>query len=249
MSGHLTIEMISKCFHLPICAAAKELEVCATILKKFCRSNGISRWPHRKFKSLQNMINAAQQQLRKTTDENEIQKLQSEIQAFEAKKQYLTQNPNISFQEIVSKNVLQSFSKAKLRSQISEYEEEACELLVNLSTDNYSAILAPYVIQKSLDSENSEEENPDAPSFYTHTSRVPLKKAILKVEREKQQKTNGCDQLFNLSTPQKLSIYHLIDASQFPSTDSSSNKRKFSEISDGDEEYNPQALKLQKYWV
>ena len=35
-------------FHLPINAAAKELGICPTVLKKICRRNGMRRWPHRK---------------------------------------------------------------------------------------------------------------------------------------------------------------------------------------------------------
>lgn len=47
------LETLSKYFHLPINDVAKELGVCATVLKKICRKNGIPRWPHRKvFKHL-----------------------------------------------------------------------------------------------------------------------------------------------------------------------------------------------------
>jgi hypothetical protein len=42
------LETLSKYFHLPINDVAKELGVCATVLKKICRKNGIPRWPHRK---------------------------------------------------------------------------------------------------------------------------------------------------------------------------------------------------------
>lgn len=38
-------------FHLPINAAAKELGICPTVLKKICRRNGMRRWPHRKVES------------------------------------------------------------------------------------------------------------------------------------------------------------------------------------------------------
>lgn len=48
----LTYEDLSRCFHLPINAAAKELGVCVTALKKQCRKHGVPRWPHRKLKSL-----------------------------------------------------------------------------------------------------------------------------------------------------------------------------------------------------
>ena len=47
-SKNISFDELSKYFHLPINQVAKELGVCATILKKLCRKNGIPRWPHRK---------------------------------------------------------------------------------------------------------------------------------------------------------------------------------------------------------
>lgn len=44
----MSLEHLSRYFHLPINDVAKELGVCATVLKKICRRNGIPRWPHRK---------------------------------------------------------------------------------------------------------------------------------------------------------------------------------------------------------
>ena len=42
------LEELSKYFHLPEKAVAKELGICLTSLKKLCRSYGITRWPFRK---------------------------------------------------------------------------------------------------------------------------------------------------------------------------------------------------------
>ena len=47
------LEELSKYFHLPEKAVAKELGICLTSLKKLCRSYGITRWPFRKLKSLE----------------------------------------------------------------------------------------------------------------------------------------------------------------------------------------------------
>lgn len=52
----LELEEIRKYFDLPITKAAKELNVGLTVLKKRCRELGIMRWPHRKIKSLQCLI-------------------------------------------------------------------------------------------------------------------------------------------------------------------------------------------------
>lgn len=47
-SSHIDYAVLQQHFHLPISQVAKELGVCATVLKKLCRQHGIPRWPHRK---------------------------------------------------------------------------------------------------------------------------------------------------------------------------------------------------------
>eukprot|EP00292_Cryptomonas_paramecium_P021814 CAMPEP_0113679964 /NCGR_PEP_ID=MMETSP0038_2-20120614/10984_1 /TAXON_ID=2898 /ORGANISM="Cryptomonas paramecium" /LENGTH=167 /DNA_ID=CAMNT_0000598149 /DNA_START=273 /DNA_END=772 /DNA_ORIENTATION=- /assembly_acc=CAM_ASM_000170 len=54
------LEELSKYFHLPEKAVAKELGICLTSLKKLCRSYGITRWPFRKLKSIQRSLAKAQ---------------------------------------------------------------------------------------------------------------------------------------------------------------------------------------------
>ncbi|KAL7108235.1 hypothetical protein ACP275_06G101300 [Erythranthe tilingii] len=55
-SSSLKLEEIKKHFHIPITKAAKELNVGLTVLKKRCRELNITRWPHRKIKSLKCLI-------------------------------------------------------------------------------------------------------------------------------------------------------------------------------------------------
>ncbi|XP_059288854.1 protein RKD3-like [Lycium ferocissimum] len=52
----LSREAISKYFYMPIIQAAKELNIGVTFLKIRCRDLGIRRWPHRKLRSLQALI-------------------------------------------------------------------------------------------------------------------------------------------------------------------------------------------------
>lgn len=52
----LEFDEIQKYFDVPITKAAKELKVGLTALKKRCRELNISRWPHRKIKSLTSLI-------------------------------------------------------------------------------------------------------------------------------------------------------------------------------------------------
>jgi hypothetical protein len=52
----LTFELVSRHFCMPIKQAVQELKVGVTMLKKRCRELGIARWPHRKVKSLNTLI-------------------------------------------------------------------------------------------------------------------------------------------------------------------------------------------------
>lgn len=52
----ITLHDLSQYFHMPITQASKELKVGLTVLKKRCREFGIPRWPHRKMKSLDSLI-------------------------------------------------------------------------------------------------------------------------------------------------------------------------------------------------
>ena len=49
----ITLEELSEHFHMPQKDVANKLGMCLTSLKKICRAHGISRWPHRKLKSLE----------------------------------------------------------------------------------------------------------------------------------------------------------------------------------------------------
>uniref|UniRef100_A0A6N2LPG1 RWP-RK domain-containing protein n=1 Tax=Salix viminalis TaxID=40686 RepID=A0A6N2LPG1_SALVM len=53
----LELEEIQKHFSMPITQAAREMKVGLTVLKKRCRELKIMRWPHRKIKSLNSLIN------------------------------------------------------------------------------------------------------------------------------------------------------------------------------------------------
>jgi hypothetical protein len=55
-----TIELVSRHFCMPIKQAAQEPKVGVTMLKKLCRELGIARWPHRKVKRLNTLIDNIQ---------------------------------------------------------------------------------------------------------------------------------------------------------------------------------------------
>ena len=45
-------------YHLPISAAARELDIGLTLLKKRCRELGLKRWPYRKLKSMDKLLHS-----------------------------------------------------------------------------------------------------------------------------------------------------------------------------------------------
>jgi len=107
-SKNISFDELSKYFHLPINQVAKELGVCATILKKICRRNGIPRWPHRKIKSLDKMISNLEVNLAKNPTERE--EINHEVELLKTKKLEIMKNPDI----LVSKSSSRGHSRGNL---------------------------------------------------------------------------------------------------------------------------------------
>eukprot|EP00292_Cryptomonas_paramecium_P021161 CAMPEP_0113698932 /NCGR_PEP_ID=MMETSP0038_2-20120614/23005_1 /TAXON_ID=2898 /ORGANISM="Cryptomonas paramecium" /LENGTH=167 /DNA_ID=CAMNT_0000622191 /DNA_START=187 /DNA_END=686 /DNA_ORIENTATION=- /assembly_acc=CAM_ASM_000170 len=63
LNREVKLDELSKYFHLPEKAVAKELGICLTSLKKLCRSYGITRWPFRKLKSLERTMKKVKTEL------------------------------------------------------------------------------------------------------------------------------------------------------------------------------------------
>ncbi|KAL5053378.1 hypothetical protein RYX36_034060 [Vicia faba] len=62
-AGKLTLTNLCDHFHLPIEEASERVELCPTVLKKTCRKAGLTRWPHRKVKSLLKQIALLESQM------------------------------------------------------------------------------------------------------------------------------------------------------------------------------------------
>ena len=103
----LSFVELSRVFHLPISEAAEKLGVCPTILKKNCRKNGINRWPYRKIKSIDSLIESLQQVL----DENggKVPNINMGMEDLMNKRKYLMENPNVSYKSVVPKYCINSF--------------------------------------------------------------------------------------------------------------------------------------------
>lgn len=92
VSQGIGFDELASYFHLPINQVSKELGVCATVLKKICRRNGIPRWPHRKIKSLDRMIKALENTVASSPDEQD--RINKEIAEMRNKKLSILRNPN-----------------------------------------------------------------------------------------------------------------------------------------------------------
>eukprot|EP00276_Gloeochaete_wittrockiana_P018738 CAMPEP_0184345124 /NCGR_PEP_ID=MMETSP1089-20130417/13571_1 /TAXON_ID=38269 ORGANISM="Gloeochaete wittrockiana, Strain SAG46.84" /NCGR_SAMPLE_ID=MMETSP1089 /ASSEMBLY_ACC=CAM_ASM_000445 /LENGTH=162 /DNA_ID=CAMNT_0026675301 /DNA_START=63 /DNA_END=548 /DNA_ORIENTATION=+ len=95
--GDLTLDDLSPFFHLPINEASKKLGICATVLKKICRKIGISRWPHRKFKSVDMLIEKVK--------EEGGDDVAAKLEYLEETREMLIRQPNLDFKSVVPKHI------------------------------------------------------------------------------------------------------------------------------------------------
>ncbi|KAL6861298.1 hypothetical protein ACP4OV_016998 [Aristida adscensionis] len=111
----LTFELVSRYFYMPIQQAARELNVGLTLLKKRCRELGIPRWPHRKMKSLQTLINNVQvlQEAGKAAGEEELRAMVEQLQQ---EKLLLEQRPSVQLEE-KTKRLRQACFKANYKKR------------------------------------------------------------------------------------------------------------------------------------
>ncbi|KAL6633555.1 hypothetical protein ACP70R_026226 [Stipagrostis hirtigluma subsp. patula] len=89
----LTFDLVSRHFSMPIKQAAKELNVGVTLLKSRCRELGISRWPHRKVKSMQRLIETVQE-LGKEVEQGEGDVTRNVVEFLQDTKQLIEKRPD-----------------------------------------------------------------------------------------------------------------------------------------------------------
>ncbi|CAM0913610.1 unnamed protein product [Alopecurus aequalis] len=106
----LTFELVSQHFYMPIAQAARELDVGLTVLKKRCRELGIPRWPHRKMKSLQALINNVEV-LQEAGKAEDGEQLRAMVEMLEQERRLLEQKPCVELKE-TTKRLRQACFKA-----------------------------------------------------------------------------------------------------------------------------------------
>lgn len=91
MSG-FDLNEVAKYFHLPIHEAAAKLGVGETWLKQKCRDSGIRRWPYRKVKSMDKIIQRVRLQIKEgagSLSDSQLRHLHDQLQDAEAKRRQL----------------------------------------------------------------------------------------------------------------------------------------------------------------
>ncbi|CAN1137894.1 Protein RKD1 [Linum perenne] len=91
----MTKEELAKYFHMPITKAARELKVGLTALKKRCRELGVKRWPHRKLKSLQKLIDNVSRMAEAVESEEGVGRLEKAIRLLENERKMLDESPDL----------------------------------------------------------------------------------------------------------------------------------------------------------
>ena len=69
----LSLDKLQAVYHLPISKAAAALNIGVTVLKKYCRWYSIERWPYRKIRSVDKLM----QQMQKLETDEVVAQVQS----------------------------------------------------------------------------------------------------------------------------------------------------------------------------
>ncbi|CDP01797.1 unnamed protein product [Coffea canephora] len=128
--ARLALEDLAKYFDLPIIEASKNLKVGLTVLKKKCREFGIPRWPHRKIKSLDSLIQDLQGEVKRQLEEDEaaamaVAKRQRMI---ESEKESIEKKPFLDIQW-ETKKFRQDIFKRRHRARALENQSRTLSLL------------------------------------------------------------------------------------------------------------------------
>ncbi|CAL5188246.1 unnamed protein product [Lathyrus oleraceus] len=117
----ITLSDLVKYFDMPIAEASKKLNVGLTVLKRKCREFGIPRWPHRKIKSLDSLI----QNLQEEAKHQEMENKAAAMAALKRQKMLESEKENIEkrpFMDIRSetKRFRQDIFKRRHRARVIE---------------------------------------------------------------------------------------------------------------------------------
>lgn len=97
----IKLSEIKKYFHLPIASAAKKFGICATLLKKICRTYDIKKWPYRKISSIVNSIKSLDIALKcNVLDVTKKENMAAQKKKLEDVLSGIIENPSYSLKEL-----------------------------------------------------------------------------------------------------------------------------------------------------
>eukprot|EP00164_Ancoracysta_twista_P000154 GFYU01000225.1.p1 GENE.GFYU01000225.1~~GFYU01000225.1.p1 ORF type:complete len:348 (+),score=103.39 GFYU01000225.1:66-1046(+) len=86
-------------YNLPMAEACKQLGVCETVLKKYCRRIGIRRWPHRVIKSVEKLIANMEKERavlaasKQDGADGTVEQIEKKIESLKKGREFLLTNP------------------------------------------------------------------------------------------------------------------------------------------------------------
>eukprot|EP01091_Cochliopodium_minus_P016005 TRINITY_DN585_c0_g1_i2.p1 TRINITY_DN585_c0_g1~~TRINITY_DN585_c0_g1_i2.p1 ORF type:complete len:634 (-),score=191.05 TRINITY_DN585_c0_g1_i2:881-2782(-) len=86
------LEKLKSLFHIPLKLAAKEMGVCPTNFKKYCRKFGIARWPHRKIKSIDHKIAEYKIAIQSNKTPKDLEQIEQNIKMLEDSRMNIIDN-------------------------------------------------------------------------------------------------------------------------------------------------------------
>ncbi|KAE9606588.1 putative transcription factor Nin-like family [Lupinus albus] len=117
----IALSDLIKYFDMPIVEASRHLNVGLTVLKRKCREFGIHRWPHRKIKSLDNLIHDLQEEAKQqeSKDKDAAMAVKERKRMLESEKENIEKKPFMDIQT-ETKRFRQDVFKRRHRARASE---------------------------------------------------------------------------------------------------------------------------------
>lgn len=99
--ANIALKDLAKYFDVPITEASRSLKVGLTVLKRKCREFGIPRWPHRKIKSLDSLIQDLQEETKRQEREDKAAAMAAmkRTRILETERQKIEKKPGIDIQK------------------------------------------------------------------------------------------------------------------------------------------------------
>lgn len=141
----VTKESICKYLHLPISKAAEALNISTSVLKKRCRTFGISNWPYRKIRSVDKKINRLHKLLE--TNPEYAPEINSEIARYTTKRERVIEHP-----ELVKLSTHVNVSRIqKQQQQPQQQQQSSPQSMPSMNTNAMEVLTSTNTNQNSVD--------------------------------------------------------------------------------------------------